>query len=171
MFSTIDNIAALLIRVYHHPITTFDSFAPTYCFFKCSVPAQHFCFWRATGSFRANDENIRDQKTGCHRRRISGLQCLLPIAPGGFFHADADPDRNKRGGIVLAMLTLVIWTLPACILMGGFSFFIAYINERTLKTVELFRFVAPMTVGFLAMQRKKHSKSPFIIPSPGSSWW
>jgi chromate transporter len=61
----------------------------------------------------------------------------------------------KRGGIVLAMLTLVIWTLPACILMGGFSFFIAYINERTLKTVELFRFVAPMTVGFLAYAAQK----------------
>jgi chromate transporter len=61
----------------------------------------------------------------------------------------------KRGGIVLAMLTLVIWTLPACILMGGFSFFIAYINQRTLKTVELFRFVAPMTVGFLAYAAQK----------------
>lgn len=61
----------------------------------------------------------------------------------------------KRGGIVLAMLTLIIWTLPACILMGCFSFFIAYINQRTLKTVELFRFVAPMTVGFLAYAAQK----------------
>ena len=56
----------------------------------------------------------------------------------------------KRGGVVLAMLTLVIWTLPACILMGAFSFFLTYINQRTLKTVELFRFVGPMTVGFIA---------------------
>ena len=56
----------------------------------------------------------------------------------------------KRGGVVLAILTLIIWTLPACILMGAFSFFIAYINERTLKTTSLFRFVAPMTVGFIA---------------------
>jgi chromate transporter len=64
----------------------------------------------------------------------------------------------KRGGVVLAMLTLVIWTLPACILMGAFSFFIAYINQRTLKTVELFRFVAPMTVGFLAYAAQKAFK-------------
>jgi chromate transporter len=56
----------------------------------------------------------------------------------------------KRGGVVLAMLTLIIWTLPACILMGAFSFFIAYVNERTLKTASLFRFVAPMTVGFIS---------------------
>jgi len=56
----------------------------------------------------------------------------------------------KRGGVVLAMLTLIIWTLPACVLMGAFSFFLTYINERTLRTAALFRFVAPMTVGFIA---------------------
>src|SRR5580704_14110368 len=61
----------------------------------------------------------------------------------------------KRGGIVLAILTLLIWTLPACILMGAFSFFIAYLNQQTLKTVELFRFVAPMTVGFVAYAAQK----------------
>src|SRR3979490_3589287 len=30
----------------------------------------------------------------------------------------------KRGGVVLAVLTLVIWTFPACILMGCSSFFL-----------------------------------------------
>ena len=30
----------------------------------------------------------------------------------------------KRGGVVLAVLTLLIWILPACILMGAFSFFL-----------------------------------------------
>ena len=64
----------------------------------------------------------------------------------------------KRGGVVLAMLALVIWTLPACILMGSFSFFLGYINQHTLKTVELFRFVAPMTVGFLAYAAQKAFK-------------
>src|SRR5271169_3689530 len=28
----------------------------------------------------------------------------------------------KRGGIPLAVLTLIIWILPACLLMGAFSF-------------------------------------------------
>ncbi|HWK06887.1 MAG TPA: chromate efflux transporter [Puia sp.] len=64
----------------------------------------------------------------------------------------------KRGGVLLAMLTLIIWTLPACILMGSFSFFLGYINQRTLKTVELFRFVAPMTVGFLVYAAQKAFK-------------
>src|SRR4249919_2663053 len=54
----------------------------------------------------------------------------------------------KRGGIPLAVLTLIIWILPACVLMGGFSFLLEYINERTLKT-DVFKFVQPMTVGFI----------------------
>ena len=61
----------------------------------------------------------------------------------------------KRGGVPLAIMTLLIWTLPACILMGAFSFFIAYINQKTLKTAELFRFVWPMTIGFLAYAAQK----------------
>jgi chromate transporter len=55
----------------------------------------------------------------------------------------------KRGGIPLAVLTLIIWILPACLIMGFFSFFLEYINQNTLKT-DVFKFVQPMTVGFLA---------------------
>src|SRR5450631_1764212 len=55
----------------------------------------------------------------------------------------------KRGGIPLAVLTLIIWILPACVLMGGLSFLLEYINQKTLKT-DIFKFIAPMAVGFLA---------------------
>ena len=54
----------------------------------------------------------------------------------------------KRGGIPLAVLTLIIWILPACILMGIFSFFVEYINHKN-GSADLFRFIEPMTVGFL----------------------
>ncbi|HVM87384.1 MAG TPA: chromate efflux transporter [Puia sp.] len=54
----------------------------------------------------------------------------------------------KRGGIPLAVLTLVIWILPACILMGAFSFFLENISQGNTKT-NVFRFMGPMTVGFL----------------------
>lgn len=55
----------------------------------------------------------------------------------------------KRGGIPLAVITLIIWILPACILMGIFSFFIEYINNKN-GSLQLFRFIEPMTVGFIA---------------------
>ena len=54
----------------------------------------------------------------------------------------------KRGGVWLAILTLVIWILPACFLMGAFSFLIEYLDQRALHK-NIFRFIAPMAVGFL----------------------
>ncbi len=55
----------------------------------------------------------------------------------------------KRGGVILAVLTLIIWILPASILMGALSFLLQYIDSRELGT-DIFKFIAPMAAGFLA---------------------
>lgn len=55
----------------------------------------------------------------------------------------------KRGGVALAVLTLLIWILPACMIMGALSFLLGYIDGRTLNS-NLFKFIQPMAVGFLA---------------------
>jgi chromate transporter len=54
----------------------------------------------------------------------------------------------KRGGVPLAILTLAIWIMPACFLMGMLSFLLRYIDQRALHT-DIFKFIAPMAVGFL----------------------
>jgi len=53
----------------------------------------------------------------------------------------------KRGGVWLAVLTLIIWILQASILMGAFSFLIEYIDKKDLE--HIFKFIPPMAVGFL----------------------
>ena len=55
----------------------------------------------------------------------------------------------KRGGIPLAILTLLIWILPACILMGSVSFLLDYFDDMGLK-VGVFKFIQPMAIGFIA---------------------
>ncbi|MCA6449125.1 MAG: chromate efflux transporter [Chitinophagaceae bacterium] len=55
----------------------------------------------------------------------------------------------KRGGLPLAILTLLIWILPACALMGGISFLLDYFEDMGLK-VGVFKFVRPMAIGFIA---------------------
>lgn len=55
----------------------------------------------------------------------------------------------KRGGVPLAVLTLIIWILPASILMGALSFLLGYIDQRRLGT-DIFKFIPSMAVGFLA---------------------
>ena len=55
----------------------------------------------------------------------------------------------KRGGINLAVLTLLIWILPACTLMGALSFVVADLGTNSIKPT-LFQFIQPMAIGFLA---------------------
>jgi len=54
----------------------------------------------------------------------------------------------KRGGVSLAVITLLIWLLPACILMGSFSFLLSGNFSKTVGS-NIFRFLEPMAIGFL----------------------
>lgn len=60
----------------------------------------------------------------------------------------------KRGGIPLAVLTLLIWILPACVLMSIFSFLLYYFDTKSWGN-NLFKFIQPMAVGFLAYASTK----------------
>lgn len=53
----------------------------------------------------------------------------------------------KRGGVTLAVLTLLIWVLPAAALMGALSFLVT--GSDAAKTSHLFTYIPPMAVGFL----------------------
>src|SRR5688572_13712969 len=55
----------------------------------------------------------------------------------------------KRGRAPLAVLTLMIWIFPACLLMGALAFLLKYIDQKELND-SLFEFIQPMAVGFLA---------------------
>src|SRR5450631_2777848 len=94
-------------------------------------------------------------KTFVHRRRditqeeLMDYNAFCQLLPGASSTQTLTLIGYKRGGVVLAVLTLLIWTVPACILMGLFSFF--PINNST----GLFRFIGPMSVGYLAYAAQK----------------
>jgi chromate transporter len=54
----------------------------------------------------------------------------------------------KRGGILLAICTLLIWIIPACFLMGSFSFLITFYPSKNISN-EFLKFIEPMAIGFL----------------------
>lgn len=93
-------------------------------------------------------------KTFVHRRRdvteaeLLDYSAFCQLLPGASSTQTLTLIGYKRGGVVLAMLTLIIWTLPACFLMALFSFF-------PMRAMALFRFIGPMTIGFLAFAAQK----------------
>lgn len=54
----------------------------------------------------------------------------------------------KRGGIPLALLTLLIWITPACLIMGSLSFLLDYFSDKSINTA-VFKFIQPMAIGFI----------------------
>ena len=64
----------------------------------------------------------------------------------------------KRGGTVLAALTLLIWVLPAAIIMGAFSFLVSYFDTQAIPT-NLFKYIQPMSVGFVCFAAVKMMQS------------
>lgn len=53
----------------------------------------------------------------------------------------------KRGGVPLAVLTLLIWIFPAALIMGALSFLVT--GSDAERTSHLFTYVQPMAIGFL----------------------
>ena len=53
----------------------------------------------------------------------------------------------KRGGVTLAVVTLLVWILPASILMGALSFLVT--GSDAARTSHLFTYIQPMAIGFL----------------------
>jgi chromate transporter len=93
-------------------------------------------------------------KTFVHRRPYVSEQELMEytafcqLLPGASSTQTLTLIGYKRGGVILAVLTLIIWILPASILMGALSFLLHYIDKKALN-VDIFKFIPPMAVGFL----------------------
>lgn len=77
------------------------------------------------------------------------LNAFVQLLPGASSSQIVTLIGFKRGGVFLAALTLLIWILPACILMGSLSFVLQMHDFKQVK-FDVFRFIQPMAVGFLA---------------------
>jgi chromate transporter len=89
------------------------------------------------------------------KEELMDLFAFCQLLPGASSTQTVTLIGYKRGGVLLAVITLIMWILPACILMSLFSFFIQYLNAPELglsgaKGISLFNFIQPMAVGFLA---------------------
>ena len=93
-------------------------------------------------------------KTFVHRRPYITEQELMEynafcqLLPGASSTQTLTLIGYKRGGVPLAVLTLIVWIFPACLMMGALSFLLHYIDKKALDT-DIFKFIPPMAAGFL----------------------
>ncbi|MFM2138705.1 MAG: hypothetical protein RJA57_1012 [Bacteroidota bacterium] len=82
-------------------------------------------------------------------RELMEYNAFCQLLPGASSTQTLTLIGYKRGGVPLAVITLIIWILPASLIMGSLSFLLGYVDQRNLGT-DLFKFIPPMAAGFLA---------------------
>ncbi|MBX2906713.1 MAG: chromate efflux transporter [Taibaiella sp.] len=69
----------------------------------------------------------------------------------------------KRGGVPLALLTLLLWVFPAAFIMGALSFIIYYFHigstDHSVVPMKAFTYIQPMSVGFVFFAAARMMKS------------
>ena len=99
-------------------------------------------------------------KTFVHQRKDVTEQELMEyngfcqMLPGASSTQTLTLIGYKRGGLPLAIVTLLIWILPACILMSILSFVLQIFNTKYLNT-QVFNYIQPMAIGFIAFSAFK----------------
>ena len=82
-------------------------------------------------------------------KELLELNAFVQLLPGASSSQTLTLIGYKRGGVWLAIFTLLVWILPASFLMGSLSFLLQYIDKQQVN-ITIFKFIQPMAVGFFA---------------------
>jgi chromate transporter len=78
---------------------------------------------------------------------LVNINAFCQLMPGATITQTVSLIGYRQGGVWVAMITLLIWTTPAVLLMSSLSFVLSGNNPSLLQHL---RFVQPMALGFLA---------------------
>lgn len=101
------------------------------------------------GHFGMMMKTFVDRRRDITKQELMEYVAFCQLLPGATSTQTITLIGYKRGGVPLAVLTLIIWILPASILMSLFSFLVQYINTYHVA-LNIFSYVQPMAVGFIA---------------------
>ena len=94
-------------------------------------------------------KNFVQKRRDVTEEELMEFNAFCQLLPGASSSQTLTLIGYKRGGIPLAIITLLIWILPASAIMGGLSFLLDYMDDKQLP-VGVFQFIQPMAIGFIA---------------------
>ena len=109
------------------------------------------------GHFGMMMKTFVDKRRDITREELMDYTSFCQMLPGASSTQIITLIGYKRGGAPLAIATLLIWILPACTLMGAFSFVINYFGKINLQN-NVFKFIPVMAIGFLLYAAVKSFK-------------
>ncbi len=107
------------------------------------------------GHFGMMMKTFVEKRKDVSSKELLDINAFCQLMPGATSTQTLTLIGYKRGGIPLALITLIIWMLPAVSIMSALSFIV---NQTSQKGLSVFHFIQPMALGFLAFASFKTLK-------------
>jgi len=108
------------------------------------------------GHFGMMMKTFVEQRRDVTKEELMEFNSFCQMLPGASSTQTLTLIGFKRGGVLLAVVTLITWILPACSIMGVLSFFVGKGND--IASFKVLRFIPEMAIGFLAFAAFKSFK-------------
>lgn len=121
-------------------------------------------FWLTLSAFGGPQAHIAmmlrllvEKRKYISEEELLELQALCQILPGPTSTQTITAIAYRKGGTILAFLTLLIWILPAATLMCSAAIGLDYLKTNNIS-IDFIMFIKPMAVGFVAFAAFQISK-------------
>ena len=123
------------------------------------IPIRHIPFLKAVflhsvsafggphGHFALLTRTFVEKRKDLTQSELLDINSFCQLMPGATSTQTITLIGYKRGGFLLAILTLLVWMIPAVTIMTALSFFVTLDFSSTHSS--LFSFIQPMGIGFL----------------------
>jgi chromate transporter len=78
---------------------------------------------------------------------LVNINAFCQLMPGATVTQTVSLIGYRQGGVFVALITLLIWTTPAVLMMSALSF---VLSSKNILLLQHLRFIQPMALGFLA---------------------
>lgn len=130
--------------------------------FICSLGA----FGGPEAHYSVFTDQLVTKKHYLSEEELVELIALCSFLPGPSSTQTIVAIGHKTGGPWLAFLTMLIWALPALVIMTTLSFLYQFLNNQEIST-DILRYIGPMAVGFIIVASyrigKKVVKDPLTL--------
>lgn len=114
--------------------------------FVCSLGA----FGGPEAHYSVFTEQLVVKKNYLTEEDMVELMALCAFLPGPSSTQTIVAIGHKVGGPLLALLTMLVWALPALVIMTTLSFLYQFLDMQNIST-DVLRYIGPMAVGFIIL--------------------
>lgn len=114
--------------------------------FVCSLGA----FGGPEAHYSVFTEQLVVKKAYLTEEDLVELMALCAFLPGPSSTQTIVAIGHKVGGPLLALLTMLVWALPALVIMTTLSFLYQFLDTQNIST-DVLRYIGPMAVGFIIL--------------------